>query len=214
MDFGLTSGAEAPIEFKLDKVGIFWASFAAIWTVLLVGGIAFLIVKRDSQILRIRGIALSICAVLCLHCYWVSVQFGYIVGYAAPGDSEYWIMGTWLPFGIALFHASNSRFLHIAKAQKRFVMQESDRLSIYKPKPKGFLMRFRRMDYTSKIFTLVGAGMVFQVGSVPICIPGMRLTHGYRYLLRSSSLLFPASGTALGAFPVLRPMAIPSLRGR
>jgi hypothetical protein len=37
-----------------------------------------------------------------------------------PKDAEYWIMGTYLPCGIALFHALNSWFLHVAKHQWKY----------------------------------------------------------------------------------------------
>lgn len=174
-------------RFNVDAVGIFWACFAATWTVCILAGITFLLIKRDCQLLRIRGIPLSVCAVTLLHCYWLSVQLGYIVLDAMPGDAQYWIMGTWLPLGIALFHASNSRFLHVAKGQRRFMKQEYDD-SLEKQqistgrrrKETGVLYRFRRMDHTAKVFTLVGAGMVIQVCRCPhspsSCIPWMSTT--------------------------------------
>jgi hypothetical protein len=37
-------------------------------------------------------------------------------------------MGTWFPLGIALFHASNLRFLHVAKLQKQFARPELQRV--------------------------------------------------------------------------------------
>lgn len=155
----------ASSHLHLDAVGIFWACLAATWTLALVAGIAFLLLKRDAQPLRIRGVPLSVCAVTLLHCYWISVQLGYIVRNVMPGDAEYWIMGTWLPLGIALFHASNSRFLHVARAQRRFMPQEGERQEPQKAAHGGLLARFRRMEHTNKVFTLVGAGMVFQVES-------------------------------------------------
>ena len=123
-DLGLT--LDTPREVKLDALATFYAIFAAIWTVLVASGATWLLAKRDSPILRIRGLPLSLCAVGFLHGYWVSVQLGYMTYPAMPGDAEYWIMGTWLPFGIALFHASNSRFLHVAQKQKKFVAKTAD----------------------------------------------------------------------------------------
>jgi hypothetical protein len=154
----------ASSHLHLDPVGVFWACLAATWTLALAAGITFLLFKRHVQPLRIRGVPLSVCAVILLHCYWVSVQLGYIVQDVTPSDSEYWIMGTWLPLGIALFHASNSRFLHVARAQKRFMPREEGDEKQHQQKADGSLIvRFRRLEHANKIFLLVGAGMVFQV---------------------------------------------------
>lgn len=159
-ELGLT--ADTPHALKLDGLAIFYAAFACVWTLFLLAGAVFLLRRRDNPVLRIRGIPLSLCAVAFLHGYFISVQLGYMTGPVMPGDAEYWIMGTWLPLGIALFHASNSRFLHVAKAQRRFLQVENNE----KPKStsKGLIARFRRQDHTKKVFILVGAGMIFQVG--------------------------------------------------
>jgi hypothetical protein len=117
----------ASSEINLDAVGIFWTTLAIFWTLAILAGASFLLHNRQSAPLRIRGIPLSVGAVALLHGYWISVQLGYVVHDAMPGDAEYWIMGTWLPLGIALFHASNSRFLHVAKAQRRFVRDREEK---------------------------------------------------------------------------------------
>lgn len=154
--------ADTPGTLKLDGLAIFFAVFACVWTLCLVAGAVFLLRRRDSPVLRIRGIPLSLSAVAFLHGYFISVQLGYMTGPAMPGDAEYWIMGTWLPVGIALFHASNSRFLHVAKAQRRFVDHSPEE----KPKQNGsgLIARFRKQDHTRKVCILVGSGMAFQVG--------------------------------------------------
>jgi len=109
----------------------------------------FLLTRRDSTVLRIRGIILSICAVGFLHCYWISVQLGYMTGPLMRAMPEYWIMSTWLPFGIALFHASNTRFLHVARGQRRFVV--SEKVDDQHKKGKTLVARFRRMGHTRKV---------------------------------------------------------------
>lgn len=160
-EFGLTPDTEQ--KAKLDGVGIFWIVWTCLWSVLLAGGMGYLFVKRDMPILRIRGLALSLCAISLLHMYWISVQLGYVDGPVTPGDAEYWIMGTWLPCGIAVFHASNSRFLHVARAQRRFAQRGT--MSNVRAEPHGtkLVARFHRLDYTTKMLVLVGLGMVFQV---------------------------------------------------
>ncbi len=150
-------------EMRLDAAAIFYASFAGVWTLCIIAGAAFLVKNRHNSVVRIRGIALSLCAVAFLHCYWVSVQLGYMFGPVMPGDAEYWIMGLWLPLGIALFQASNSRFLHIARAQRRYVDHFEKDLGQSSSQKKNLMTRFRRMDHTKRAFILVGGGMVFQV---------------------------------------------------
>jgi hypothetical protein len=158
-ELGIT--ADMAHKARLDAVGIFWIVLASTWTVLLLCGMAFLFIRRNMPVLKMRGLAVSLSAVTCLHLYWVSVQLGYVVGPIAPGDHEYWIMGTWLPFGIALFHASNSRFLHVAQAQRRFV--EREKYPSAQQPNRSLLGRFRQLANPAKILVVIACGMVFQV---------------------------------------------------
>ncbi|KAK2616213.1 hypothetical protein QQS21_000845 [Conoideocrella luteorostrata] len=159
-EFGIT--ADSKPQVNLDSVGIWWLCWASIWTFLLLCGMGYLISNRHSHILRIRGIGLSLIAVVLLHLYWLSAQLAYVIGALAPEESEYWIMGIYLPLGIALFHASNGRFLYVAQAQQRYL----NRLADIPAKPrcgKGIYGRFKKLDYTSKMVLLVGIGMGFQL---------------------------------------------------
>ncbi|PHH89505.1 hypothetical protein CDD83_5948 [Cordyceps sp. RAO-2017] len=162
-ELGVT--ADSKPEPVLNTVSIFWASLACVWTALLVAGMAYLVSRRNTPMLRIRGLSLSLAAIVLLHLYWISVQLGTMIGPLAPGDAEFWIMGIYLPFGIALFHASNSRFLHIAEAQKKYLhgSHRSDGVAARSRSKRGVFARFRRLDYTSKILIVVGMGMLFQL---------------------------------------------------
>lgn len=75
-------------------------------------------------------------------------------------DVQYFFMGIWLPLGIALFHASNSRFLHYAKSQKRFAEGKKRKKDCG---GTSWLCRLAYMDYANRILIYIGAGMVFQV---------------------------------------------------
>ncbi|CAM1509613.1 Fc.00g033520.m01.CDS01 [Cosmosporella sp. VM-42] len=150
-------------EARLDGLGIFWITFAIVWTLLVAGGMAFLYRRRDMPMLRIRGLPLSFAAVILLHLYWGAVQGGYCYGPIFPPVVEFWIMGIWLPFGIALFHASNSRFLHIAKNQKKLFASNNDQVKPARVRRSGLLGRYRGMDYTNKMLLLVSVGMLFQL---------------------------------------------------
>ncbi|KKY37978.1 hypothetical protein UCDDA912_g02007 [Diaporthe ampelina] len=102
----------------------------------------FLWYRRDTPLLKIRGLSLSFAAIAFLHTYWMVVQMAYIAN-PFPQQAEYWIMGIYLPFGIALFHASNTRFLYIARQQRR--------------------SRLGRLSHTRKMLVVIGTGMVLQL---------------------------------------------------
>ena len=150
-----------------DPVGIFYITLSCSWTLLLVAGMIFLWRHRQMPMLKIRGLPLSFAAVILLHMWWVAVQTGYFYGYLFPDGVEFWIMSIWLPFGIALFHASNSRFLHIAGGQKKFVQRGAAAVPA-SAKRRPLFRRLARLDYTRKMILLVSTGMVAQVSSVPV----------------------------------------------
>lgn len=156
-------------EARLDGVGIWWITFGAVWTLLLVCGMTFLYKKRDTPTLRIRGLSLTFAGIALLHLYWITVQLGYSVGPLAPPVAEFWIMSIWYPFGIALFQAGNSQFLHVAKAQSRFARPPSQMSTRYDekrlPQDSTWLGRLRRMDYSKRMFMFVTLGMLIQVSS-------------------------------------------------
>jgi hypothetical protein len=81
-------------------------------------------------------------------------------------DIQYFFMGTYFPLGIALLQASNVRFLHVAKMQRRYADPS------WNPKTEGcngaghsWLCRLRNLSYTKKIMAFTSIGMVFQVSS-------------------------------------------------
>ncbi|KAG6033340.1 hypothetical protein E4U41_006932 [Claviceps citrina] len=151
-------------QARLDPVGIWWICWACTWTVLLLCGAGYLIRNRQAPILRVRGIGLSLSAVALLHLYWFSVQVAYVLGALTPGETEYWIMGTYLPLGIGLFHASNSRFLYVAQAQQKYLRRPPSDMPLRRSRRGlGSVGRFSRLDYTSRMVFLVGLGMCFQL---------------------------------------------------
>ncbi|KAJ5297761.1 hypothetical protein PENANT_c012G02463 [Penicillium antarcticum] len=162
-ELGVTADSKAEID--LSPVTIWWAVWACVWTIAVVCGMAYLIVHRNMPTLRIRGLGLSLSAIVLLHLYWAPVQFATMVGPLLPGDCQYWMMGTLLPCGIALFHASNARFLHVAKLQRKYA-QHGERLFMSptpEEQPKGLIARFHRLSYSTKMLTIVGVGMFLQI---------------------------------------------------
>lgn len=150
---------------NFDGLGVFWTVYAIVWTLILVATMAYLWSKRRMPLLRVRGLPLSFAAILQLHCYWLAVQLGYVYGALMATVIEYWIMAIWLPFGIALFHASNSRFLYVANAQKRFIRKDSmDEKTMYKlPERKTLMQKWTALDWSKKVLVLVTTGMILHL---------------------------------------------------
>ncbi|KAK4041838.1 hypothetical protein C8A01DRAFT_45047 [Parachaetomium inaequale] len=169
-EFGTTPGTKP--EARVDGVGIWWLTFAAVWTVLLACGMTFLYKKRNTPTLRLRALSLTFAGIILLHFYWLSVQLGYTVGPLAPEVAEFWIMSIWYPFGIALFQAGNSQFLYVAKAQSRFARPPSQMKTRYdekRPVTKPTLLQpLRQMDYSKRMFMFVTMGMAVQLFVVVI----------------------------------------------
>ncbi|KAJ5631322.1 uncharacterized protein N7484_011422 [Penicillium longicatenatum] len=161
-ELGITASTAELID--LSPVSIWWATWACVWTLTVVSGATFLIINRNAPTLRIRGLGLSLSAIGLLHLYWAVCQFGTMIGAILPGDAQYWIMGTFLPLGLSLFHASNARFLHVAKLQKKYA-QYGHHLFEIKPEgsPKGLINHFRALRYNTKVFIIVGIGMFIQL---------------------------------------------------
>ncbi|KAH8424869.1 uncharacterized protein LDX57_002613 [Aspergillus melleus] len=166
-ELGITPDSKPQAVYT--PVAIWWAAWAGIWTVAVSLGMAYLIVNRDSPVLRIRGIGLSLSAIVLLHLYWGCCQFGVMIGPLMPGDVQFWVMGTYLPCGIGLFHAANSRFLHVAKLQKKYADHDS-RQSVDSPpelekgkEKKGLPGRFKSLDYTTRSLIIVGISVFVQI---------------------------------------------------
>ncbi|KAK6086191.1 hypothetical protein SCUP515_00551 [Seiridium cupressi] len=150
-----------------DEVSKFYVAFCATWTTLLFAGVAFLISNRRNPILKIRGLPLSLTAILFLHAYWILGQIVYPIGRSLPVilayDIQYFFMGIWFPLGIALFHASNARFLYIAELQKQFTRSRYRKQRHCNGASISWLCRLGNMDYTKRILVYIGFGMIFQV---------------------------------------------------
>lgn len=175
-ELGLQASSKAQV--LINPVTIWWACWACIWTTAVMAGMAFLIYHRRSPILRIRGLGLSLSAITLLHLYWFICQFGIMIGAMLPGDAQYWVMGTYLPCGIALFHASNARFLHVAKLQKKYIPEGKHLIESSSDVKRrgGLINRFRRLDHSSKILITVGFGMAIQVRIYSFIILSRHLT--------------------------------------
>ncbi|KAG6306867.1 hypothetical protein E4U45_006222 [Claviceps purpurea] len=158
-----------PTPPKFDPVGTFYIAFGASWTLLVVAGMLFCALNHDNPVLKIRCIPLSFGAIILLHSYWILAQVTYSVGMSMPivlaYDIQYFFMGVYYPLGMALFHASNLRFLRIAKLQRHFARSEV-RGREERSREGGVLSGFRRVrgwEYTAQIMFWVGLGISVQI---------------------------------------------------
>ncbi|KAJ5217369.1 hypothetical protein N7468_010377 [Penicillium chermesinum] len=147
----------------INTATIFWMAFGVVWTLVLCLGVGYLIKNRNTPTVRIRGLWLCLFAIVFLHLYAWSVQFGPMLGPMMPGEAEYWLMGLWLPLGLSFFHASNARFLYVARLQKKFVYPSNRLNTSSRGQSNSLIARFRRLDYSSKILITVGLGTLIQM---------------------------------------------------
>ncbi|KAJ3474444.1 hypothetical protein NLG97_g9843 [Lecanicillium saksenae] len=165
----LGTTADTKPEARVNGLGIFYIVFSIVWTMTLLGAMSYLWMKRKTQILRIRGLPISFAGILLMHVYWCCVTTGYVYGPLMPEVAEYWIMGIWLPLGVALFHASNTRFLYVANAQKKYAKRTAEPYRIFTRRPGRISLResikvwWQQLDYSKKTLATVGVGMSLHV---------------------------------------------------
>ncbi|EEY17262.1 conserved hypothetical protein [Verticillium alfalfae VaMs.102] len=164
---GLTVYNLPPAPPRWDHIGIFYVTFCLTWTTIVFSLMAFGWLNRTNPVLRHRGVGLSFGAIFFLHCYWFLAQIVYPIGGTMPVilaySIQYFFMGIWFPLGVALFHASNSRFLHVAKLQKQYMQPELRSKSGCNGADSSWICRFRNMSYTKKIMLPIGFGIVLQI---------------------------------------------------
>lgn len=160
-----------PSPPNFDQVGRFFIAFGSTWTLLVFSGMIFCALNHKNPLIKIRCIPLSFGAILMLHSYWILAQITYSVGRTMPVvlayDIQYFFMGIYYPLGMALFHASNLRFLHVAKLQKQFTNPEPRVRGGCNGSKSSILCRIRNLSYTVRIMLFIGIGMIFQVCRIP-----------------------------------------------
>lgn len=153
-----------------DRVGIFFVTFAAAWTALVFSGMVFCLWNRHIPALRVRSLPLAFGGILLLHLYWCMAQIVYPIGGSMPivvaYSVQYFVMGTWFPLGIALFHAANLRFLRVAELQRQFE-SGNQQVRVWAAEGRGasrksWMARWSSVWRENKVFVLIGVGMALQ----------------------------------------------------
>ncbi|KAH7093398.1 hypothetical protein FB567DRAFT_433362 [Paraphoma chrysanthemicola] len=159
-------------QLMLDGVGWTYMAIFIVWNLGLAAGMTFLWTHRQLPALRMRRIPLLLAGVFSLHIYAALCIIAYPVGAYFSCTVEFWVMSIWLPFGIALFHAANTQFLHLASRQKQFAHMSSlkDHKSIDEQKAQAIAnSRWRRVfagveraDNIDRTLIFIGFGMAAQ----------------------------------------------------
>lgn len=200
---------DAKPQPNLDGLGIFFIIWTFIWTFIVIGGMVFLWRRRDMPMLRIRDLPLTFVAIMMLHLYWGAIQTGYVYFPLFTPEGEYWIMSLYFPIGIALFHASNSRFLHVAKQQKELFASDEKVYSRPRARRDSWLGKFQALDYTKKILVTIGFGMTIQVCVHPPSRHYVDMTNMNSSSSQSSCGASPGSSITAGVSSALKSIRVP-----
>ena len=97
-------------------------------------------------------------------------------------------MSITVPLGMALFHASNSQFLHLASRQKQFArmsslkdhepIDEKKAQEVVNSRWKRIMNGVERADNIERTLIFIGIGMAVQVSNPPLLLCDRSLTHG------------------------------------
>ncbi|KAF1911305.1 hypothetical protein BDU57DRAFT_524352 [Ampelomyces quisqualis] len=177
-------------HLRLDRIGWAYLSVFIVWNVALASGMAYLWKYRQQPSLRMRKIPLLLAGVFLLHVYAAVCLLAYPVGAYFSCSLEFWSMSIWLPFGIALFHAANSQFLHLASRQKHFAhmstlrdhpsIDEEKAAIIANSRRKRVFAGLERADNINQTLKLIALGMIIQLCLTLFIFFGSRKFHqGY-----------------------------------
>lgn len=199
---------------RLDSIGWTYISLIIVWSVLIVTGMTYLWINRNIPSLRMRRIPLLFAGIIPLHLYAIVCLLAYSIGPLVPCTAEFWVMSLYLPLGIALFHATNSQFFHLASRQKQFAhmsrlqdaksMDEERTRQAASSRWKKFFVGDEKADNIERTLVFIGVGIAIQVSmvlSVPWCalidISSRSLSLCLSSLAQRSSTLVGASSTTL-----------------
>lgn len=120
-----------------------------------------------------RRIPLLFVGVTALHIYGAISIFAYPFGAYFPCTIIFWMMSILVPFGMAMFQAANTQFLHVASRQKQLAhmstlkdqkpISEKQAESMGNNRLKRIVSGVERADRVERSLIFIGVGMVIQV---------------------------------------------------
>lgn len=120
-----------------------------------------------------RRIPLLFVGVTALHVYGAISIFAYPFGAYFPCSVIFWMMSILVPFGMAMFQAANTQFLHVASRQKQLAhmstlkdqkpISEKQAESMGNNRLKRIVSGVERADRVGRSLVFIGVGMIAQV---------------------------------------------------
>jgi len=183
-----TTGRNWGPNVNWDDLAKFFAAFAISWTVILYGGIGWLIYYSKLPSIRMRNVPLIIASTSFLHVYLLKIVLAYTTNGNFLCSAEFWIMSIYLPFGIALFQANMVQLLSISTQQRKLL--DGNQSSISQPTHprglRGLWSRWKTLSPLKQAYVLIGVGMGVQVSCMGTCVVESKLI----YIRLSLLLLF------------------------
>lgn len=124
-----------------------------------------------------RKLPLLFAGVIALHIYGAISIWAYPFGAYFPCTVIYWMMSILVPFGMAMFQAANTQFLHVASRQKQLAhmstlsdkskpISEKEAESMGNSRLKRIISGVERADKVDRSLVFIALGMVAQVSLV------------------------------------------------
>lgn len=150
----------------LDPLAWAYIVVAVLSTVALCIGISFLYYYRHLDCVRVRNIVLMAASLVAIQVYLVIVLLNYPLNGDWPCSAGYWIMGFYLPIGVALFQAQNVQLLSLSALQKELT---SDPPKLRK-RPRWcalvrFQIRWGDSNLLDRMYLSIGVSVFLQVRS-------------------------------------------------
>ncbi|KAF2830317.1 hypothetical protein CC86DRAFT_159850 [Ophiobolus disseminans] len=171
----------------LDGIGWTYMSLFIVWNLAFAASMNYLWTHRQLPSLRMRRVPLLLAGLTSLHIYGAVSMLSYSIGPYVPCAANFWVMSIYLPFGIALFHASNSQFLYLASRQKHFArsgsltsIDEETAEAIASSPWRRVFAGLGRADNIDRTLVSIGLGMIVQLLLTVFVFFGSRKFHpGY-----------------------------------
>ncbi|KAJ8118781.1 hypothetical protein OPT61_g316 [Boeremia exigua] len=158
---------------QLGPLGWFYIGFEICWNLSLVAAMAFLWRHRDLPSIRMRKLPLLFTGVGALHVYGAISIWAYPFGAYFPCTVIFWMMSILVPFGMAMFQAANTQFLHVASRQKQLAhmstlrdhkpISEKEAASMGNNRLRRIVSGVERADRVGRSLVFIAIGMVLQV---------------------------------------------------
>lgn len=148
----------------LDPLAWAYIVITILSTVALCVGISCLVFYRHLDCVRVRNITLMAASLVAIQVYLVIVLLNYPLNGDWPCSAGYWVMGFYLPIGVALFQAQNIQLLSLSALQKELTFEPP---KLRKQPWWRSLVRFqaswRDSNLLDRMYLSIGVGFFLQV---------------------------------------------------